>query len=71
MRQATPHFNLPERMRVLSGDEAGREGFWLQRFFVRHGLEHSVVDSASSAVHRRDRRAQTERLEVYQLLTML
>jgi len=51
--------------------EAGRDGWWLHRFFVRPGLAHSVVDAASIAVKRRDRRAKTERLEVPKLRTRL
>jgi transposase len=56
---------------VVSCDEAGRDGLWLHRFFVSQGVEHIVVDSASMEVHRRYRRAKTDRLEVHQLLTML
>jgi transposase len=44
---------------------------WLHRFFVSHGGEHSVVDAASIAGHRRDRRAKTDRRDVHTLLTML
>jgi transposase len=62
---------LPENTRVVSCYEAGRDGLWLHRFFVRHGRENSVVDSASIAVNRRYRRAKTDRLDVHKLLTML
>ena len=70
-RRAKQRFGLPENTRVISGYEAGRDGFWLHRFFVRHGRENAVVDSASIAVHRRYRRAKTDRLDVPKLLTML
>jgi transposase len=71
MRRAKQRLGWPDNTRVVSDYEAGREGCWLHRCFVRHGREHSVVDSASSAGHRRDRRAQTDRLDVHQLLTRL
>ena len=51
--------------------EAGRDGFWLHRFFVSQGLENAVVASARIAVNRRSRRAKPDRLEVPKLLTML
>ena len=70
MRRAKQRLGLPDNTRVVSGDEAGREGLWLHRCFVRPGREHSVVDSASMAVHRRSRRAKTERLDVPKRLTM-
>ena len=70
-RRAKPRFGLPDNTRGISGSEAGREGLWLQRFFVRHGREHAVVDSASIEVHRRYRRAKTDRLAVPTLLTRL
>ena len=55
----------------MSGYEAGRDGFWLHRFFVSQGIENIVVDSASIEVNRRYRRAKTDRLDVHKLLTML
>ena len=70
-RRAKTRFGLPENTRGISCYEAGRDGFWLQRFFVRHGRENAVVDSASIEVHRRYRRAKTDRLDVPKLLTML
>jgi transposase len=69
-RRAKSRFGLPEEARVGRCYEAGREGVWLPRFFVSHAGEHSVVDSASLAVHRRYRRAQTDRLAVPKLLTL-
>jgi len=62
---------LPEDARVVSCDEAGRDGFWLHRSLVVHGVENLVIDSASLEVNRRHRRAKTDRLEVRKLLTML
>jgi transposase len=71
IRRAKRRCGFPAEARVVSGYEAGREGFWLHRFFVSQGVAHAVVDSASLAGNRRHRRAKTERLEVHQLLTML
>ena len=53
IRRAQPRFGLPEAARVGSGYAACRAGFWLHRFFVRHGVAHAVVDATSLAVHRR------------------
>ncbi|HLB76904.1 MAG TPA: hypothetical protein VJO72_07710 [Candidatus Dormibacteraeota bacterium] len=69
IRRAKPRGGLPEHTRVVRGDEAGRDGWWLQRFCGRHGREPSVVDAASLAVHRRARRATTARLDVDTRLT--
>jgi transposase len=70
-RRAKSRFDWPEAARVVSCSAAGRDGWWLHRFFVSQGVEHCVVDSASMAVHRRSRRAKTARLDVPKLLTML
>jgi transposase len=69
-RRAKSRFGLPEAARVVRCDEAGRDGFWLHRFFVSHSVENSVVDSASIEGNRRYRRAKTDRLDVHKLLTM-
>jgi transposase len=69
--QAKQRFGLPEDARVVSCYEAGRDGFWLHRCLVAHGVENHVIDSASIEVNRRQRRAKTDRLDVRKLLTML
>jgi transposase len=71
IRRAKSRFGLPAEAQVVSCYEAGRDGFWLHRFFVSHGVVNSVVDSASIEVNRRYRRAKTDRLDVHKLLTML
>jgi transposase len=71
IRRAKSRFGFPEEARVVSCYEAGRDGFWLHRFFVSQGVDNIVVDSASIEVHRRYRRAKTERLDVHKLLTRL
>jgi transposase len=69
--RAKQRFGLPEDARVVSCYEAGRDGFWLHRYLVAHGVQNSVIDSASIEVNRRQRRAKTDRLDVRKLLTML
>jgi len=51
-------------VRVVSLYEAGRDGFWLHRFLVAHGIENLVIDSSSLEVDRRRRRAKTDRLDL-------
>jgi transposase len=69
--RAKQRFGLPEAARVVSCYEAGRDGFWLHRALVAHGVTNHVIDSASIEVNRRQRRAKTDRLDVRKLLTML
>ena len=69
--RAKQRFGLPEDARVVSCYEAGRDGFWLHRALVAHGVQNHVIDSASIEVNRRHRRAKTDRLDVRKLLTML
>src|SRR6478752_4299717 len=49
--------------RVHSCYEADRDGWWLHRWLLEHGIDNIVVDSASIEVNRRARRAKTDRLE--------
>ena len=51
--------------------EAGRDGFWLHRYLMDCGVEHSVVDSASIEVNRRKRRAKTDQLDAGNLVNLL
>jgi len=68
---AKRRFGLPEQASVLSCYEAGRDGFWLHRFLVAHGVENRVVDSASIEVNRRKRRAKSDGLDAHKLVEML
>jgi len=43
--QAKRRFGLPETALVVSGYEAGREGFWLHRFLLAHGITNHVEAS--------------------------
>jgi transposase len=56
---------------VHSCYEAGRDGFWLHRWLILHGIDNIVVDSASIEVNRRARRTKTDRLDADKLLSML
>jgi transposase len=69
--QAKRRFGLSETAPVVSCDEAGREGFWLHRFLHAQGILNHVVDSSSSAVNRRKRRATSDGLDVRKLVHML
>ena len=48
---------------VVSGYEAGRDGFWIHRAVVTRGIANRVVDSSSIEVTRRARRTKTDRLD--------
>lgn len=48
---------------VRSCYEAGRDGFWVHRLLEQAGITNVVVDSASIEVNRRQRRANTDRLD--------
>lgn len=71
IEQARLRFALPAGCRVRSCFEAGRDGFWLHRFFESVGVENSVVDAASVEMSRRARRAKTDRLDAEMLLAKL
>ena len=63
IKAAKKRFGLPEDAPVLSCYEAGRDGFWLHRFLLTHGVQNQVVDSASIGVNRRQRRAKSDGLD--------
>jgi len=71
IRLAKKRFGLAETAPVLSCYEAGRDGFWLHRYLVEHGVQNLVVDSSSIEVNRRQRRAKTDRMDVGKLLGQL
>src|SRR6516164_7834790 len=68
---AQVRFGLPLETPVISCYEAGREGFWLHRYLLAHGITNHVVDSSSIEVNRRARRAKTDRLDLGGLLNLL
>jgi transposase len=69
--RAKKRFGLTEEARVVSCYEAGREGFWIHRWLEAEGVINAVVDPASIDVNRRKRRAKTDRLDVFKLLSNL
>jgi hypothetical protein len=69
--KAKARCGLAPEARVSSCYEAGRDGFWLHRWLIEHGIDNIVVDSASIEVNRRARRAKTDRLDGDKLLAML
>lgn len=71
LRAAKRHFGLAADAPTVSCYEAGRDGFWLHRYLLAHGVQNLVVDSSSIEVNRRQRRAKTDRLDAEKLVTML
>jgi transposase len=71
MAKAKKRFGLPAEAVVKSCYEAGRDGFWLHRYLLAHGIDNVVVDSASIEVNRRQRRAKSDRLDAVKLVSML
>jgi transposase len=69
--KAKQRFHLPADAPVLSCYEAGRDGFWLDRYLNTSGIDNRVVDSSSIEVNRRQRRAKTDRLDAGKLLNLL
>ena len=68
---AKRRFGLAADVPVMSCYEAGREGFWLHRWLVAHGVQNLVVDSSSIEVKRRARRTKTDRVDLDGLLRLL
>jgi transposase len=58
-------------VRLVSGYEAGRGGFWLHRVLHGAGIANQVIDPASLLVGRRARRVKTDRLDAAALLRAL
>jgi transposase len=69
--QARERLGVAATARVRSCYEAGRDGFWLDRWLATHGIDNVVVDSSSIEVNRRARRAKTDRLDAGSLLHLL
>lgn len=69
--QARKRFGLRDGCEVVSCYEAGREGFWVDRWLRSLGIRNLVVDSSSIEVNRRARRIKTDRIDAAKLLSML
>jgi transposase len=62
---------LGASVRIVAIQEAGLDGFWLDRMLQAEGIESHVVDPASVAVPRRRRRAKTDKIDGELLLRTL
>lgn len=71
LQRAKQRFSLAQDVRVVSCYEAGRDGFWLDRYLKSVKIDNRVVDLSSIEVNRRARRAKTDRLDLDKLLAML
>jgi transposase len=69
--RAKVRFGLPRDAAVFSCYEAGRDGFWLDRFLHEFGVNNLVVDSSSIEVNRRLRRAKADSLDAVSLVGLL
>jgi len=68
---AKKKFKLPQDCQVFSCYEAGRDGFWLDRYLKKNAIENLVVDSSSIEISRRKRKVKTDKVDAKKLLTML
>lgn len=57
--------------RTVLAYEAGRDGFWIARSLLAHGIEVQVMHPASIPVERRGRRVKTDRIDLDMLLRTL
>lgn len=71
LQRAKAKLNLPAEAPVYTCYEAGRDGFWLDRYLRTQGIGNVIVDSASIEVNRRRRRAKNDKLDAGKLLSML
>lgn len=58
-------------IRIVAIQEAGLDGFWVHRLLETNGVESHVVDPASVATPRRQRRAKTDAIDGETLLRTL
>lgn len=61
--QRNTHSRTRERFPIVAIQEAGFDGFWIDRVLKAEGVESHVVDPASIATSRRRRRAKTDKLD--------
>jgi transposase len=70
MARAKRRLGLAAQAPVYSCYEAGRDGWWLHRWLMRHGVNNMVIDAASIEV-RRGRHVKTDRVDGDKLLVLL
>jgi transposase len=68
IEKAATRLGLAPGYRVMSCYEAGRVGFWVDRWLKSEGIDNRVVDPSSLQESRRKRRAKTDRLDAEKLL---
>lgn len=68
--KAKHKFKLEKDCRVVSGYEAGRDGFWIHRWLVSKGIDNRLMDAASIEV-RRGKHKKTDRIDVEKLHELL
>ncbi len=61
--QAKAHSQTGHQFPIITIQEAGLDGFWIDRVLKANGIESYVVDAASIATSRRRRRAKTDKLD--------
>ena len=71
VERACRHFKMPEDVCIYSCYEAGRDGFWVDRFLKSIKVKNIVVDPSSMMVTRRQRRAKTDRIDAEKLVASL
>jgi transposase len=71
LARAKQRFGLDSGVRVISCQEAGRDGFSIHHYLESLGVESLVVDAASMSVNRKQRRAKTDRLDAESLMEHL
>jgi len=71
IKKAKAKFKLDDNCRVYSCFEAGRDGFWLDRYLKSIDINNLVVDSSSIEVSRRKRQVKTDKVDAKKLIMML
>jgi transposase len=61
--QAKARARTGHSYRTIVIQEAGLDGFWIHRALEKEGIESHVVDPASIATSRRNKRAKTDRID--------
>ena len=71
IEKAKVKLNLPASARVVCCYEAGRDGFWIQRWLRSIGVKCYVVDPGSIERNQKGKQAKTDRLDAQKLLRKL
>jgi transposase len=71
IRAAKKRFRLDEDAPIISGYEAGRDGFWIHRALLANGIENLVLDASSLPVDQRSKRVKTDRVDAEAMAHLL